>query len=76
MGYEKVTFHKNVYTVAMAFATKIVEIKWLQLSIIGFLMKGAPIHFLYKQQGCGEEVSGIVQPRHVNTSLFHPTIHR
>jgi hypothetical protein len=32
------TFFENGYTVAMAFATKIVEIQWLPLTKIGFLM--------------------------------------
>ena len=27
-------------------------------------------HFLCIQHGCGEEVSGVVQPNHVNTSLL------
>ncbi len=36
---EMFTFRKNGYTVAMAFATKIVEIQWLPLTKIGFLMK-------------------------------------
>jgi hypothetical protein len=35
---EMFTFRKNGYTVAMAFATKIVEIQWLPLTKIGFLM--------------------------------------
>jgi hypothetical protein len=33
------TFRKNDYTVAMAFATNIVEIQWLPLRKIGFLMQ-------------------------------------
>ena len=33
-------------------------------------------HFLFIQYGCGEEVSGVVQPNHVNTSLLHHTIPR
>ncbi len=36
---EMFTFCKNGYTVAMAFATKNVEIQWLPLMKIGFLMK-------------------------------------
>jgi hypothetical protein len=36
---EMFTFCKNGYTVAMAFATKIVEIQWLPLTKIGFLMQ-------------------------------------
>jgi hypothetical protein len=35
---EMFTFCENGYTVAMAFATKIVEIQWLPLTKIGFLM--------------------------------------
>ncbi len=35
---EMITFCKNGYTVPMAFATKIVEIQWLLLTKIGFLM--------------------------------------
>jgi hypothetical protein len=35
---ETFTFCKNGYTVAMAFATKIIEIQWLPLTKIGFLM--------------------------------------
>jgi hypothetical protein len=35
---EMFTFRENGYTVAMAFATKIVEIQWLPLTKIGFLM--------------------------------------
>ncbi len=42
------TFCKNGYTVAMAFATKIVEIQWLPLTKIGFLMFGAAKHFCTK----------------------------
>ena len=40
MGDEVVTFFKNVYTVAMAFTTKIVVIQWLPLTKRWFLMKG------------------------------------
>ncbi len=35
---EMFTFCENGYTVAMAFATKIIEIQWLPLTKIGFLM--------------------------------------
>jgi hypothetical protein len=35
---EMFTFRENGYTVAMAFATIIVEILWLQLTKTGFLM--------------------------------------
>jgi hypothetical protein len=35
---EMFMFRENGYTVAMAFATKIVEIQWLPLTKIGFLM--------------------------------------
>jgi hypothetical protein len=38
---EMFTFRENGYTVAMAFATKIVEIQWLPLTKIGFLMASA-----------------------------------
>jgi hypothetical protein len=38
---EMFTFCENGYTVAMAFATKTVEIQWLPLTKIGFLMQAA-----------------------------------
>jgi hypothetical protein len=43
---EMFTFHKNGYTVAMAFATKIVEIQWLPLTKIGFLMSSSSPPFI------------------------------
>ncbi len=41
---EMFTFRENGYTVAMAFATKIVEIQWLPLTKIGFLRRAKAFH--------------------------------
>ncbi len=84
---EMFTFRKNGYTVAMAFATKIVEIQRLPLTKIGFLMYHAGMYYKsFQWQGvmigwwpiaATYQDSGNVKPKvlevYGNPSWYSPT---
>jgi hypothetical protein len=73
---EMFTFRENGYTVAMAFATKIVEIQWLPLMKIGFLMKcekftlrKCPLIPYVPKKDCVQETVSLFKNNHLKMQI-------